>query len=186
MALVDDLLGKIPGKSTSETLDSLPGFDDGKEPADPIAPGTGGKPRRGRPPGSKNGASSASRGPTKGALKDTVLGMIAATNMGIAFAGAGGDCLTPPEADALADALINDATTARWLSKTGKGATHIALFLVLVQLSIPRLVNHGIINIASGTDSASPVPMEAGGAYGDYREHRDGQNNDGGAASPSA
>lgn len=119
------------------------------------APGEAPKKRRGRPPGSGAVASKADS-------LTTVKAMLAACNIGLTIVSPV-DVLTEQEIDALAGALIADPYTAKWIGKTAKGAAHIQLTVVLVQITLVRLHNHGIDIVPQ--DAPEPKSADPGPAY---------------------
>lgn len=153
--VLDDLL---PRRKRKDPLDDLLGPDE-----DRIAP-EGKQPLR-RNPGRPRGSTNKPKAPS---LKESTKALLEVANWPISMASAD-DMLTPDEIDALAQALVDDPWTAKYLVATGKYSTHMGLVIVSIGILIPRLVRHGIIPTAGAPEAAFPV--ETGGAYGsDWRD----------------
>lgn len=152
--------GRGSGRTASSLNDLLSGGADESAPK-----------RRGRPRGSTNK-------PRQASAKEQAEALLNLVNAGLAF-GSPEDALNKDEMEALAQALADDPWTAKYLTVTGRYSAHANLVIAVALIAIPRMQRHGIIPSAS--EPFAPVPMEAGGAYGNHWGNGFGQDDAGGA-----
>lgn len=87
------------------------------------------------------------------------------------------DALTDEEIDKLskaaAEALKANPRALKWLERAAKVGPNMQLAFVVSQIAFVRMVNHGLV---PGLSASAPDSVETRGAYGDYRQYGNGQD----------